>query len=594
MPPIVRDQAKIFVNGRPMRIETGEPLEDSVRTVHSVMLMYAERGGEPVTIEGHRGLKHRMNLTGIVKGLTMDLGENERKVLARMISQVFRATGAARCLRQADPHKNQNPLWFVAYELPDNFVVVVSGIRGKSAESMSRSAPTSFSEDLFLRPNEKRLLPEEVGETQPAGEVTVTTTDGVTTKQKRKPPTLSDEQIAERTAALEPFHEEARRKRAAFKERVYEYVVTSPVSLSIPEMTQLMNAEAEANGEETLHMTSYRNVVRELVDEGKLGSHKETAEERLVRGGGGLPKAKSPMLFHAPGPWTPRTRLPDGIEPAHPAIEHATRARTERELIDEQVYGVMDRPNTTGNPVPRTLGKIAEAADLPQRVTFDSLNRLVRAGRVFYNPDLHRYTVMSRVRSTTLERYGNGNGNGRKAAPELSLDEVETKIAKAMDVPNIAGNAAPRTPGRIADAAGLPEAETRRALLSMVAKGVLFFNPGAGTYTPMDRVHKATIRKWENQPGRLRVPPPEDTDGGGVAPYVNHPPSRAPRTAEPAVPADREALVVTITNAAEALAGMMPAEDMGKVEARITELEAENARLRDAVAGLKQTLAALS
>lgn len=368
------------------------------------MLMIAERGGEPTVHEGRRGLKAHLNLTRVVQSLTVNHGENDRKVLARMVSQVFRRTGSAVCLAQADPRTKADPVWFVAETLPENLIVVVGYVRGKSAESMSRP-PSAFNEDLFLRSGERKLRPEEVGETLPAGEVTVTTT-AQPDRKKRRSPTLTDEQKRRRAQSLEPFHELSRKRRAELTEQVYEFVATAPVPMSHPELSTLFNQEMGTDW----HPTTIRTVLMDLHAAGRLAYHEETKAERVVRGGGKSPKARGPRIWHLPGEDAPRTRLPDGIEPVRSGQDWATEQKEERQSLADRVYAVMDVPNRpdTKQYAPRSLGQICKAADVSPDTAQRVLNALVAAGRVFYHPKHNYWSPMSRVTSTTLARYGPG------------------------------------------------------------------------------------------------------------------------------------------------------------------------------------------
>jgi FtsZ-binding cell division protein ZapB len=435
----LRDQAKIYVNDRLMRIDEGEPLEESVRTVHSVMLMMAERGGEPIVYRGIRGLKKHLNLTRVVTMLTVDHSENDRKVLARLISQVFRQTGAAVCLRHADPHRKLDPVWFVSYELPDSFIVVVQSVRGRSA-GVSGSAPTTFNEDLFLRPRERKLLPEEVGETQPPGEVTVTQT--ATNSKKGRKLNLSEEQ---RQAAAENArrvfansHAENQRLHDEMVEQLHEFVVTAPIAMSSPEIAVLFNREFGTDW----HESTLRMALRELEDAGRISSRKETKAERLVRGGGHPVKATGPKLYGPPEGVPERTQLPRGIEPMKSAVAHAEEKKRERQSLEERVYAAMDVPRVsgTGHGAPRTPHMIAIAADISDREATEVLERLVASGRVFHHPTAMYYAPMSRVRQATLDMYRNGAPEPQ-APEDLTAEEVEpaaeVRLEPAAAAPDI-------------------------------------------------------------------------------------------------------------------------------------------------------------
>lgn len=376
-------------------IREDEPLENSVRFVHAALLEEAARRGLRFRYQTRWGFKASMTLSGIVQQLTPDHGTAGRAKLARLVSQVLRQTGSAVCLHRGE--KGGLPTWFVADKLPENIEPIIVYVRGNSARASGDQQ--GFSERGFLSYEERKLHPEEVGEHLPPGEVTVTT--GST--QVRRKLNLTDEQraaAASRLAEQQRVRQEEHRK---LKEQVYEFIATAPIPMTHPELSQLFNAEFKTDW----HKTTFRSVLEELVSEGKITYRQETAEERLVRGGGKLPRATGPRIYIMPGDDTPRTTLPKGIEPMKSSQEWADEKKRARESVEKKILRVMDVPNvpSPGGGRPTTVRTIAHAARITEHECEQALRHLINDGKVFYNPGSSQYTVMHRVRKSTIKKW---------------------------------------------------------------------------------------------------------------------------------------------------------------------------------------------
>lgn len=420
----LRDLTRVTVNGKRPVLDPHATLEEQTRAVHSALLVWARiNGGTTYRLEGHAGVKAHLNLTSVVRIMSVDMEAGLRTRLQNAISQVLRRTGAAVCLHRHNAAKNEDPVWFVAFQLPENLVIISHYVASRSAGVSS--SPPGFAEKDFLSPRERKLLPDEVGENLPAGEVTVT----------KRQLNLTDEDRAHKAAkAKEIFadrHEENRRKRAELTEQVYEFIATAPVTMTHPELAVLFNREMDTEW----HKTTFRNVLRDLEDAGRIASHKETADERLVRGGGHTVKATSPKIYHLPGEDTPRTRLPKGIEPLKSSEQWAADKKKERRSVEDLVFKAMDVPNTpgSGHGAPRTPHMIARAADISDREALEALERLVACGRVFYHPTVHYYAPMTRVRQSTIDKY---SGQPMLPEPETELEpEVHTGTSAMPQAP---------------------------------------------------------------------------------------------------------------------------------------------------------------
>lgn len=447
----LRDAARVSLGGRRMRIDVDEPLEDSVRTLHSVMLAIAEHNGRHDRQGGLSGYRSHLNLASTVRSLTTDHTPAQRTSLASLLSQVLRKTGAAICLHRADPGKNLDPVWFVASSLPQNLVVVAAHVRGNSAGT--KPGPSGFDENRFLSREERKLRPDEVGENQAPGEVvTKRQAEGLTRSGKRRP-TLTEEQRREAGERLRVIQEERQQEHAQLRDQVYEFVVTAPIPLTAPELPQLFNAEFGT----TWHESTFRSVLKELVDAGRLKARKETREERFVRGGGEMPKATGPMIYQLPGDQSLRTRLPDGIAPVKSSNQWHEERRRERDSVERKIMRVIDVPNLTGHARPSTVHRIAEEAGLTSAATEAALKHLVAEGKVFYNPGSNNYSPMHRVRQSTIDRWRNG-GAHRPAPPAEAEPEPEAVLPYVIEpAPPPAAEAAP-------DIAALVRAEVQRAM----------------------------------------------------------------------------------------------------------------------------------
>jgi hypothetical protein len=425
----LRDTAHISLDGKRLKIEFGEPLEESVRTVHTVLKRIAQSSGQPVTYDEKPGYRAHANLTATVRNLAPSMPKEDRERLTSLIGQVFRRTGAAVCLHKADPHTKADPVWFVANVLPESLVVVSSYVGGRSAGAAG-SPPSGFSEKDFLSRSERKLLPEEVGETLPAGEVTLTVTEPK--RRQRRSPTLTEEQKRRKATALEPYHEKVRAKHAELTEQIYELVATSQVPLTPPEAAILINKEYDAEW----HETTVRGILGQLRDAGRLTSRPETRAERLVRGGGRSPRAKSPAVWFVPGQDAERTRLPDGITPLRTALDWAAERKLEKQSNADKVYTALDVPNRpeTREYAPRSLGQITQATGLSPTTARAVLNHLVNEGKVFYHPKHKYWAPMHRVTSTTLAKYGSRKEKAQPAPAPAPAPEAPSKPEAAPDI----------------------------------------------------------------------------------------------------------------------------------------------------------------
>lgn len=141
-------------------VSSSSPLEDKARAVWLAAHRVAQAsGGRPALHEGRAGVVASFTMSSIVASLFSDLGEEDRRRLSSLVSQVFKKTGAAACLASG---KGVVSTWFVADEMPEDLVAVAMFVSAHGAAPM-----------LSMTRAEERLSASEVGETRQPEPVTV-------------------------------------------------------------------------------------------------------------------------------------------------------------------------------------------------------------------------------------------------------------------------------------------------------------------------------------------------------------------------------------------------------------------------------------
>lgn len=384
------DQARIRRSGS--HVDHLSPIEDqAVEVYQAARKLAAARGFRKHVHNGPfgavSGLAGPMVLTQLVRQLFPGYGEEEFRTAYSIINQALRKTDSLVCLKRpvGDPqHRDPKdmPVWFVRDEMPGNLVVVTLAQAKKSADVTER--PTQFDETKFLTPRERRLSKEAAGETLPAGEVTVTHAE-----QPKTPAQLREDALAAR-------REEAHQEHERFKARVLEEIQTSPVPLTTGELRDVLNASDGF----TFHRTTYRDVVRKLVADGKVVGRKETDDERLLRGGGSMPKGGRSSLWAAsPGPVPVRTKLPDGVNPHRSALEWDEEKRQQRETDMQAILDFIGREHRDKRRRTRmidTLGLTDERFNAATR-------ELETAGKIYTNQGRY-YLARRSTKSVTPEK----------------------------------------------------------------------------------------------------------------------------------------------------------------------------------------------
>lgn len=356
-------------------VDYKSPLEDQCRVVYQAAVRYAEVNGfekrvhPKLRIEGLQGQMVMSQLTRAIFGPVPT--EEEYKILNGLINSVLRKVGGCLCIHTG---KDVVPTWWINPNVNlEQLVVVALKLAQRGARGTSH-----FEEGKYLRPGEKKLRPEEVGEDQQPGEVTVTQ------KQKER----TEAQIASAVANLnargnpeylERFRREQREIRERTRTALIEEISTNPVPLTASDLSVILTKQY---GEDTKEIQTNESTIygrlRELLSEGKLVRRLENKDERRVRGGGKMPPARGTMLYAvAPGPVPERTRLPTGIEPSKGMQDYHDEQKAERDRLDDLVLTTMK-----SNSKLRSKGVIARATGLPDAQVLDTLERLVRQKKV--------------------------------------------------------------------------------------------------------------------------------------------------------------------------------------------------------------------
>lgn len=371
----VAQAARIVLRGfKAEGITSQSPLEDQVVLTYRAAYHFAQTNGfEPWTHRGVSGMKGPMVMRRITDYLFDDADKTTRDKINGLVSQVLRKTDAAVCLKQPGSNREEMPVWFVANNLPPNITIVaLSHANGEAKKTGPSSLAPTYTE--------RRLTPEEAGETKPPGEVTVTHGE-----PKNKP----DQRV------LDAFKEQNERIAAEHREFVEEVYQTierhAPVAAT--EVKFLMRDRTTDDSSAVLTAT------RELLEEGRLVGRVEEDDERLIRGGGHLPKGRRlNLLAPAPGPVPKRTALPEGVPVRKAAAEWDRERKEALERLCDKVLDVMTNHRQHEGRRVKSLGAIADVAGLSRDDTRTALNRLIEIGLVYKGESSGNYHLTERRR----------------------------------------------------------------------------------------------------------------------------------------------------------------------------------------------------
>lgn len=381
----IAQAARITLRGFDHRgVNHQSPIEDQVALVYQAARHFARVNGFVQTVHrGKPGVRGPMIMAQLVRSLFPELDSETFKTYNSIIYQALRRTDAAVCVHNPEHREgakdNQMPEWFIADAMPDNLVVVALGLRKNSVATSNRPGGT-FDENKFLTREEKKLLAEQVGEDQDPGEVTVS----------RKSPKLTPERRARLADHLKPYHQQAQAQHAEYTRLILEEIETNPVPLSAPDLGTIIPASGL-----DIHLSTIREIVRELEAAGKIVSRKETPDEALVRGGGEKPRATRPYLFWpAPGPVPTRTRLPDGVKPNVSAGEFARQKKAADAALHDGIVRVLE---TTGIRTPNLIREELDGGYTHEQV-LAGLEKLQAEGLVYQDRNGRRWFLESRRR----------------------------------------------------------------------------------------------------------------------------------------------------------------------------------------------------
>lgn len=365
-------------------------LEDQSRLVYEAAREHAAaQNFERFALKGRPGRRGGMVMARITSILFPRATRDELRALNGLVNQVLRQTGAAVCLRRPTDGDDRPPTWFIADEMPADLTLVAIAIarRGSGAAAGAPNG-SGFSEPAYLRQNERKLTAHEAGEDLPPNEVTVRSTETEQTEQLTG--------IEARNDAFEARRRQIVEDHARLKQAVLEQVLTSPVPLTCADVETFLRRD---DASFDLTRSAVTHTLRELADEAQLARRRETRDERLVRGGGHLPKAGPAYLYAGPpGPVPARTQLPDGVDPVRPAKAIHDEVAARRTQLETQVLEVLRKqyPKQEKNR-PRSTGRIAA---LIPGATAESVKRalltLERQGLVYESSNGNWYDVSRR------------------------------------------------------------------------------------------------------------------------------------------------------------------------------------------------------
>lgn len=390
------------------------PLIDNVRLVHSDMRRLAMAVGHPSSFQSKRGYRATLSMAQVIRRRSgMSPEDNAR--LGRLVGQVLRKSGAAVCVHR--PHRGSRdvPVWFVADELPENILVIVNWITANSGAVPG--GLTDFERD-FLSYEERKLLPEQVGEDRQPGEVTVKKTEPKT--GRRSSPKLTDAQRQARVESLKPHQDRLHAEHEKFVEELYEFIKGLDVPVAGSELHVAMNHALGTSW----HNSTCRQALTELAEAGRVISRPETFDERVVRAGGRQPRGKGVTLYTSAdrGEVPVRTKLPAGVKPLPGAAEWAELESEGRRSLEERIIKLLDTPyraDAGGVYPPRTLGRLALALNEDKETVLGVLKRLKSRGLVYQNDHSAQWHASSRRRGAKRPR------RSRAEAEALAADVVK-------------------------------------------------------------------------------------------------------------------------------------------------------------------------
>ena len=415
----VGDTARVRRSGS--HVDHKSPIEDQVVEVfHAAQKLAKAKKFKAHVHNGPygavRGVAGPMTLTQLVRQLFPGYGDDEFRTAYSIINQALRKTDTMVCIRRpvGDPqHRDPKdlPIWFIRDKMPGNLVVVTLAQAKKSAGD---TPPNRFSEKEFLTPRERRLRPEEAGEDLLPGEITVTRTTTTTETIVQS----NDDVDQRRRQALAAERERVKQEHERFISRVHEEIQTNPVPLTTWDLTYLLN---ESEGWD-FHNTTYRDAVAKLRDAGKIVGRKETDDERLLRGGGSMPKGgRSTLWVAAPGPVPTRTKLPDGIRPYRSAIEWDL---ARREQLEADMRAIVEYIATHRRDERRRTHFI-NRLDLTDERLDAALERLLANDEVYVNQG--RYYLSGNSRKTTARE------EAKSLPSDNQVDTVQTAPSPKAD-----------------------------------------------------------------------------------------------------------------------------------------------------------------
>lgn len=400
----VGDQVRIRVEGSRL-VDAHSPLEMQVQEVYKAAHRIALGSGfKPHVHHGPYGARQgrmgNMVLSNLVKQVLQNFDNDDHfKKVYGLINQVLRKTDAAVCLRQpkhraaGTPVRQADlPLWFVADQLPENIVVVALSY-SKTSAGIRPYDSSEFDEDAFLTPREKRLADEEVK--RDTGEPVRVTTLGPEPHTSPNPDPDPDPDPAPapaepteqpgpgRGAHLKARHATAAKERERLAQRVFEEVQTSPVPLTARDLTEVINNELGTKWS----LSVFRDLMHEMLDDGRVVSRLENINERAVRGGGSLPKGRAMLLYWpAPGPVPERTQLPSGVEPYRAAqgwVEgRETLLEDDAKLVEKALWASGYKHQI------RTRGQISRETGLTVSRVSVILDKLLEENVVYQNKNM--------------------------------------------------------------------------------------------------------------------------------------------------------------------------------------------------------------
>jgi len=337
-------------------VDEDSPLEDQVALVHQAALHYAKANHfDRITNVHKSGLQGQLVMSQVVGSLFPRVSGDDLKTLRSLIYQVLRNTRSAVCVFHS---ADTTPTWWISETEPKNLTVAVAYAKNRGARTSMAQTET-----------ERKLTPEEAGETVEPGPVTVS--------QRNPAEHLKGQQhvIAERHQRL--------------LKRILEEIATNPQPLSSNDLHAILSEETGM-----VSTTTFSSATAKLVEAGELVFRKETADEARVRGGGEMPLATRPRLYAiAPGPVPTRTAIPDGVTASPSAREIHDRSAAERQAartaaVKEQrercETAVLTALARRGLSIGELCDELEIRSGAERAFLIGTVDRLVQEGRVVH------------------------------------------------------------------------------------------------------------------------------------------------------------------------------------------------------------------